>query len=199
MTLLIRATYSEGYIVPSLGQLFAPETQFLTTVFDPVKQVEAPNVVLVQGGNPNLKPENSYGYYLEAVWTPGSKDENSWWHWAKGFTAYVDWYQVELRNVISVPAPATVLAANLPGSVVRGANGTLEGFFANYTNLGTLLVDGLEFGASYVTKEFNWGKLEFDANGSFIYNYSLKQLEVEPSGTAQFLVTNLTDTAGSSS
>jgi iron complex outermembrane recepter protein len=194
-----RATYAEGYIVPSLGQLFAPETQFLTTVFDPLKGVEAPNVVLVQGGNPNLKSENSYGYYLEAVWTPGSKDENSWWHWAKGFTAYFDWYQVELRNVISVPAPATVLAANLPGSVVRGADGTLQGIFANYTNLGTLLVDGIEFGASYTTKEFNWGKLEFDANAAFVYNYSLKQLEVEPNGSAQFLVTNLTDTAGSPS
>jgi len=194
-----RATYSEGYIVPSLGQLFSPETQFLTSVFDPVKNVYASNVVLVQGGNPNLKSENSYGYYLEGVWSPGSKDENSWWHWAKGFTAYVDWYQVELRNVISLPAPATVLAANLPGSVLRGVDGTLEGIFANYTNLGTLLVDGLEFGASYTTKEFGWGKLEFDANAAYIYNYSLKQLEAEPNGSAQFLVTNLTDTAGGSS
>jgi iron complex outermembrane recepter protein len=194
-----RATYSEGYIVPSLGQLYAPETEFLTTVFDPLKKVVAPNVVLTQGGNPNLKSENSYGYYLEAVWSPGSKDENSWWHWAKGFTAYFDWYQVELRNVISVPAPGTVLAANLPGSVVRAVNGTLEEFFANYTNLGTLLVDGIEFGASYVTKEYSWGKLEFDANAAYIYNYSLKQLEVEPNGFAQYLVTNLTDTAGGSS
>jgi len=194
-----RATYSEGYIVPSLGQLFSPQTQFLTSVFDPVKGVFASNVVLVQGGNPNLKSENSYGYYLEGVWSPGSKDENSWWHWAKGFTAYIDWYQVELRNVISLPAPATVLAANLPGSVLRGVNGTLEGIFANYTNLGTLLVDGIEFGASYVTKEYNWGKLEFDANAAYIYNYSLKQLEAEPNGFAQFLVTNLTDTAGGSS
>ncbi|MBV9731444.1 MAG: TonB-dependent receptor [Verrucomicrobia bacterium] len=194
-----RATYSEGYIVPSLGQLFAPQTLFLTSVFDPVKGVEASNVVQVQGGNPNLKSENSYGYYLEAVWSPGSKDENSWWHWAKGFTAYFDWYQVELRNLISIPSASTVLAANLPGSVVRGADGTLEEIFANYTNLGTLLVDGIEFGASYVTKEYSWGKLELDANASYIYNYSLKQLEVEPNGFAQFLVTNLTDTAGGSS
>jgi iron complex outermembrane receptor protein len=194
-----RATYSEGYIVPSLGQLFSPQTQFLTTVFDPVKGVEAPNTILVQGGNANLKSENSYGYYLEGVWSPGSKDENSWWHWAKGFTAYIDWYQVELRNVISLPSPSTVLAANLPGSVVRSVNGALEEIFANYTNLGTLLVDGIEFGASYVTKEYSWGKLELDANAAYIYNYSLKQLEVEPNGFAQFLVTNLTDTAGGSS
>jgi hypothetical protein len=111
----------------------------------------------------------------------------------------IDWYQVELRNVISLPSPSTVLAANLPGSVVRSVNGALEEIFANYTNLGTLLVDGIEFGASYVTKEYSWGKLELDANAAYIYNYSLKQLEVEPNGFAQFLVTNLTDTAGGSS
>ena len=194
--LTFRATYSEGYIVPSLGQLFSPQTQFLISVFDPIKGAFAPNVVLTTGGNPNLRPENSYGYYLEAVWSPGSKDDNSWWHWAKGFTAYIDWYQVELRNLIAVPAANTVLAANLPGSVVRGADGTLQGIFANQTNLGTLLTDGIEFGASYVTKEFSWGKLEFDINGAYVYNYALKQLEVEPNGFAQFLVTDLSDTAG---
>jgi hypothetical protein len=101
--------------------------------------------------------------------------------------------------VISLPSPSTVLAANLPGSVVRSVNGALEEIFANYTNLGTLLVDGIEFGASYVSKEYSWGKLELDANAAYIYNYSLKQLEVEPNGFAQFLVTNLTDTAGGSS
>ena len=193
----IRATYAEGFIVPSLGQLFSPQAQFLTSLFDPVKGVEATNVVITTGGNPNLKSENSYGYYLEGVWTPGSKDENSWWHWAKGFTAYVDWYQTELRNLISVPADSTVLAANLPGSVVRSPNGTLLGIFANFTNLGTLLVDGIEFGASYNSKEYSWGKLDFDANAAYIYNYALKQLEVEANGFAHFLVTNLTDTAGS--
>ncbi len=195
----IRATYSEGFIVPSLGQLFSPQAMFLTTVFDPVRGVVAPNVVITSGGNPNLKSENSYGYYLEGVWSPGSKDENSWWHWAKGFTAYIDWYQTELRNLISVPGAGTVLAANLPGSVVRSPNGTLQGIFANFTNLGTLLVDGIEFGASYVSKEYSWGKLDFDANAAYMYNYALKQLEVEANGFAHFLVTNLTDVAGSPS
>jgi iron complex outermembrane recepter protein len=190
----IRATYSEGFIVPSLGQLFSAQSQFQLTVFDPLKGVNS-NVLLTQGGNPKLQPENSYGYYLEAVWTPGSKDENSWWHWAKGFTAYFDWYQVELRQLIALPSPATVLAANLPGSVIRAPDGTLTQILANFTNLGTLLTDGIQFGASYVTPEFSWGKLEFDANGAYVYNYALKQLEVEANGFAHFLVTDLTDTS----
>jgi outer membrane receptor protein involved in Fe transport len=191
----IRATYSEGFIVPSLGQLFSAQSQFQQTVFDPVKGVNA-NILLTQGGNPKLKPENAYGYFLEGVWTPGSKDENSWWHWAKGFTAYIDWYQVELRNLIATPAASTVIAANLPGSVIRAADGTLTQVLANFTNLGTLLTDGIEFGASYVSKEYSWGKLEFDANAAYVYNFALKQLEVEKNRFAHFLVTDLTDTTG---
>jgi iron complex outermembrane receptor protein len=191
----IRLSYSEGFIVPSLGQLFSNQSQFQQTVFDPVKNTNA-NILLTQGGNPRLKPESTYGYYGEIVWTPGSKNEDSWWHWAKGFTAYVDWYQVEIRNLIAVPSATTVLAANLPGSVIRAPDGTLTQILANFTNLGTLLTDGIEFGASYVTKEYSWGKLEFDFNGAYIYNYSIKQLEVEPNGFAQFLVTDNTDIQG---
>jgi iron complex outermembrane recepter protein len=190
----IRLTYSEGFIVPSLGQLFSGRNQFQQTVFDPVKGVNS-NILLTQGGNPNLKPENTYGYYAEIVWTPGSKNEDSWWHWAKGFTAYFDWYQVNIRNLIAVPNSQTVLAANLPGSVIRAPNGTLTQVLANFTNLGNLLEDGIEFGASYVTKEYNWGKLEFDANGSYIYNFSVLQLESENATFAHFLVTDLTDTS----
>jgi iron complex outermembrane recepter protein len=191
----IRLTYSEGFIVPSLGQLFSGQSQFQLTVFDPVQGKDA-NILLTQGGNPKLHSEDTYGYYAEIVWTPGSKDDNSWWHWAKGFTAYVDWYQVQIDNLIGTPAANTVLVANLPGSVIRAPNGTLTEIVDNFTNLGNLLTDGIEFGFSYVTKEYNWGKLEFDCNGAYVYNYSIKQLETEPNGFAQYLVTDNTDIAG---
>ena len=111
-------TYSEGYIVPTLGQLFLAPGIFPATVFDPVKGVFS-SILVVTGGNPNLRPENSYGYYGEIVWTPGSKNENSWWHWAKGFTAYLDWYQVELRQLIGLNSVQNTISANLPGTVIR--------------------------------------------------------------------------------
>ena len=74
------------------------------------------------GGNPNLQPEVSYGYYLEALWTPGSGDENSWWHSARGFSAYIDWYQINVRNEISTIAPQTLVGSSnaVPGTAVRG-------------------------------------------------------------------------------
>ena len=203
----IRLTYSEGYIVPTLGQLFGPTATFQTTAFDPVKQQNA-SFLITQGANANLRPENSYGYYAEIVWNPGSKDENSWWHWAKGFTAYLDWYQVELRQLIATTSVENTISANLPGTVIRSGNGQILQVNQNFQNLGTLLTDGVQFGASYVTKEYSWGKLEFDANAAYVYNYALKQIEGLPVGSgnyhnpnaafshAQFIVTDLTDTAG---
>jgi iron complex outermembrane receptor protein len=189
-----RATYSEGFVVPTLGQLFTTTPiQLQQTVFDPIKGITQ-NVLVQNGGNAHLKPENSYGYYLEGVWSPGSKDDNSWWHWAKGFTAYVDWYQVEIRGFISVPNAQAAVSANLPGAVIRNPAGFISEVFANYQNLGTLRTDGIQFGVSYDTKEFDWGKLSFDANFSYIYNYTLTQLETEANGFTHFLVTNLTNT-----
>jgi iron complex outermembrane receptor protein len=204
----IRLTYSEGYIVPTLGQLFGPTATFQTTAFDPVKGVTS-SFLITQGANAKLLPESSYGYYGEIVWTPGSKDENSWWHWAKGFTAYIDWFQVELRQLIATTSVENTISANLPGTVIRSADGSLLQVNQNFQNLGTLLDDGIEFGGSYVTKEYSWGKLELDANAAYIYNYSLKQIEGLPVGSgnyhnpnaafghAQFIVTDLTGTSGS--
>jgi iron complex outermembrane receptor protein len=204
----IRLTYSEGFIVPTLGQLFGPTATFQTTAFDPVKGVTS-SFLITQGANPNLRPESSYGYYAEIVWTPGSKDENSWWHWAKGFTGYIDWYQVELRNLIGTTSVENTISADLPGTVIRAPNGDLAEVKQNFQNLGTLLTDGIDFGASYVSKEYSWGKLDFDANAAWIYNFSLLQIEGLPVGHgnyhnpnaqfghAQFIVTDLLGTSGS--
>ncbi len=108
--LTFRGTYSEGFVAPTLGELFASPLQFQSTIFDPFTG-KTYNVTELNGGNPNLKPQTSYGYYLEALWTPGSGDDNSWWHWAKGFSAYFDWYQILIRNEINTPNPQTLVGA----------------------------------------------------------------------------------------
>ncbi|HEY0793944.1 MAG TPA: TonB-dependent receptor [Chthoniobacterales bacterium] len=188
--LTFRATYAEGFIAPTLGQLFGTPLQFQATVNDPTNG-QTYNILLVNGGNPNLKPQNSYSYYAEMIWTPASKDENSWWKWAKGFSAYVDWYQIELRNEINTLATQTLVGAEsaFPGAVIRGANGLISQVNANYLNVGTTLTDGIDFGGSYVTKEYNWGKLDMEVNATYIYNFAPKRLEGNPDGqTASFYV-----------
>jgi iron complex outermembrane receptor protein len=197
--LTIRATYAEGFIAPSLSQLFGTPILSAPTIVDPVLGTTY-TTLATTGGNPNLKPETSYGYFAGVVWTPGASDpERSWWGWANGFTAYVDWYQIELRNLVGqISAQQLVnLESSFPGRVVRGPTGNIVAINATLQNLGTLLTDGFDFGASYVTKEYWWGKVDFELNASYIYNYSLNQfVGAKPNGKPLFLVLDQEDRYG---
>ncbi len=195
--LTFRLSYSEGFVAPTLGQLFGTPVQFQGGVTDP-KLGSFYNVIIVNGGNPNLKPQTAYNYYAEMVWTPGSKDDNSWWHWAKGFTGYIDWYQINIRNFINNINPQTVVAAEsaFPGGVIRGADGRILQVNANYQNLGDDLTEGLEFGGSYVSKEYNWGKLDLEVNATYIYNLAESRVELLSPGRAGFLVLQAADSYG---
>jgi iron complex outermembrane recepter protein len=186
-----RGTYSEAFVAPSLSQLFTTPLEFQTVVTNPVLG-DRETVLLANGGNPNLKPETAYEYYAEILWTPGAKDpEHSWWGWLNGFTAYVDWFQVEIRNLINtVPTQSVVNApGSFPGaSVIHNPNGTIRQVNNPYVNVGSLLADYIDFGATYVTKEYPWGKLDLEANATYNYNYAVKTLVGVTNGKPRFQV-----------
>jgi iron complex outermembrane receptor protein len=187
--LTFRASYSEGFRAPFVTELFAGELIAFPTLFDPVTQT-VNSFQLRAFGNPNLKPENSYGYYLGAVWTPGSTDpDHSWWGWANGFTAYVDWSEITKRNEITLLDPQFLLGneAQFPGAVVRLADGAIDHINDPYLNLASVRVDSIDFGGSYVTKEFGWGKLNAAVDAA--WNYRVMQ-QNQPG----MFLENLTDT-----
>jgi outer membrane receptor protein involved in Fe transport len=175
----LRGTYSEAFVAPSLSQLFTTPLEFQTVLTNPVLH-ERETVLLANGGNPSLKSETAYEYYAELLWTPGAKDpEHSWWGWLNGFTAYVDWFQVELRNLIGTVPDQTVVnnPSAFPGTAVLfNPNGTIREVINPFVNVGTLLADYIDFGGSYVTKEYPWGKLDLEANATYVYNYAVKTL-----------------------
>ncbi|HEY0790970.1 MAG TPA: TonB-dependent receptor [Chthoniobacterales bacterium] len=202
--LTLRASYAEGFIASSLGQLFGTPIPGLQTISDPNFPPGSPQhtygVVAYTGGNPRLKPENSYSYFAGAVWSPASSDpERSWWRWAKGFTAYLDWYQINLRNLVgNVSAQNLVdLAGAFPGAVTRGANGQITQIFATFQNLGDERTDGLDFGASYVTEELPWGKLDVEVNATYIYSFRQRQfVGANPDRTPGYQLWDLEDSYG---
>jgi iron complex outermembrane receptor protein len=177
--LTLRASYSEGFRAPSVTELFSAPIQAFTFVTDP-KIPPPPNgnfyeVALRTVGNPNLKPETAYSYYLGAVWTPGSHDpDHSWWGWANGFTAYVDWVEISKRNVINTINPQFVVnnPALFPGFVTRDPFGNILQVDDPLENLGAVRVDALDFGASYTTKEYSWGKLNLAVDATWNYHVS---------------------------
>jgi iron complex outermembrane recepter protein len=199
----VQASYSESFVAPSLPQLFSTAgIPAETTIIDPkFPQLGEITVLDVTPGNPKLRPENAYMYYVRGTWTPGSSDpEHSWWGWAKGFTAYIDWFQLDQHDIFGTLNGQEVadLASPPPGnSVIRGPTGVIEEIINGYTNLGDLRSEGVEFGFTYDTKEYSWGKLELSYDATYLYSYKQQQVQgVLPNGTLFYRVFDATDTAG---
>ena len=186
--LTLRATYSEGYRAPSLPELDSGTFIEEAALVDPKNpQLGTQTYFVHVQGNPALQPETSYSYYSGAVWTPGASDpEHSWWGWANGFTAYVDWFQISEHNQITQLDPQQVLddESQFPGLVQRLPNGQINFVNDPFVNLGAVLIDGIDFGASYVTKEYGWGKLNIEVNASYMYNYAVQNIKSSSANTA---------------
>ncbi len=202
----VQASYSESFVAPALPQLFGvagipAEQSLIDPKFPQLGQITALNTTF---GNPRLKPENAYMYYVRGTWTPGSSDpEHSWWGWANGFTAYIDWFQLDQHDVFGTLTAQEI--ANIPSppagnSIIRSpATGVIEAVNSTFLNLGNLRSEGVEFGFSYNTKEYNWGKLELSFDASYLYWVTAQTVQgVNPNGTFFFRVFNNTDTANGS-
>jgi iron complex outermembrane receptor protein len=199
--LTIRATYSEGFVAPSLPQLFGSPLPAETVVNDPVTGATGITVLNITRGNPNVKPQTSYGYFLSATWNPGSADpEHSWWGWANGFSFYTDWFEINLHNLIGVLTPQEIvnLGSGAPAGnfVTRNATGQIQTINNTYTNLGKERVDGFDVGFTYKTKEYSWGKLDLDFNLTDIYHLTTLSIRGQtPTGKLRFQVLDRTDMA----
>ena len=179
--LTFRLTYSEGYRAPSLSQLFSGTLYSFASIFDKKNpQLGAEYYPLRLSGNPNLKPETAYSYYAGAVWSPASKGpKQSWWGWANGFSAYIDWFQILMHNEIAALDPQQIVdnEEHLPGLVVRQVNGQIEYINDPFLNLGAVLVDGIDFGATYSSPEYPWGKIELEVACSYQYNFAVQDIK----------------------
>ena len=217
--ILLRASFGESFLSPTPFQLFAPIADNFPQLFDPASinpdgtrgQTLQPRDGVVQGGNPNLRPETTESYTAGIVITP---------RFLPGFTATVDFYQLFTRNVIlpSANVAAIVLTQNgqfllaNPGAPPEAApfgvpfNTTPrfedpnaptavyreEGTFlvtriegANTQNAGKRLVNGMDITASYQVPTTNWGTFTLSLGYNYFFTW-----KAEPSpglGTTNFL------------
>jgi iron complex outermembrane recepter protein len=178
--LTFRLTYSEGFRAPSLTELYSGTSFAFDDLVDPKNPSLGEQTYEVrQSGNPHLKPETSYGYFAQAVWSPGSSDpQHSWWGWANGFSAYIEYFQIQRGNQVSLLNAQQLLNEEqfFPNLVARLPNGQIKYVDDPFVNLGETLVDGISFGASYNTKEYAWGRLELETDWTYLYNYAVQPI-----------------------
>jgi len=147
-----RMSYSRDFRAPSVNDLYsAPLIQNGNTVVDRVPGPNFgsnPTVQTVLGGNPNLKPETSktltYGVVVSPSFVPG-------------FTASVDYYNINMGNALSQFAIQDVVnncangSAAFCSAITRNpATGQITKVLASTFNAASLKVSGVDFEASYV-------------------------------------------------
>jgi iron complex outermembrane recepter protein len=186
--LLVRGSYGTGFLAPSLYQLFTPNITGVSQpgLSDPIRcpvthdtgfdcSTQFP---VLFGGNRNLKPEESEQTTAGIVWEPFTNASVS-----------VDFFKINLKNAIQNGiSPLTILGdlnqfgnqvtrePAAPGSPLPGR---ITQILQTYINIGAEKIQGYDLEGHYRTPIQSWGRLAFDASGTYYTKYDSQN----PDGT----------------
>jgi len=198
-----RASFNHAVRAPNVDELFAPTTVGLFSGSDPCSgptpkataaQCALSGVTAAQygnitpcpasqcsqelGGNPNLKPEDSDTTSLGVVFTPT---------FIKGFSATIDYYNIQVNGIIQGISPNVSLNNCLNGNttfcplVHRDSTGDILGpngfVVATEENTGYLHTTGYDFEVDYRIKLADmylpdWGSLAFNFVGTYTEKFA---------------------------
>jgi iron complex outermembrane receptor protein len=192
--LTFRATYSEAYHAPTLGDLFRGPLPFVAIVNDPKSPATEPGITAQFSGNPNLRPETAYEWTYGAIVTP-----EKWWLGLKGLTLSADFYHIDIRAVTVQPDGQFVVnhENQFPGQVIRGPStgpgdpfGPIILLLLPEENLGRMIEEGWDYEAIYSfdtsrLEHGDWGTLTATLNGTYL---GRAVLQAFPGGPEQVVV-----------
>ncbi|HEY0684158.1 MAG TPA: TonB-dependent receptor [Steroidobacter sp.] len=206
--LSLRASYSEGFRAPNIGELFNTGSRFDSNINDPCSNYTAnPSPVVrancaalgvpttftqinqqisVQtGGNEALTPETSetinFGFAYNPSWAENAE-------WIDQLTFDVNYYDIKLENAIQA-LTAQVLLTNCVNTldplfcegIVRGPGGSITAFANQLTNIGRIETDGFDWTVLLATSELGGiGSLRFQWANTYLAGY--KEFTVGTSG-----------------
>lgn len=141
----MRVTRSRDIRAPNIGELYSSYVLTFSQVNDPVKgtnlRVGAPSQ-----GNIDLVPERADTTTFGVVYQPG---------WAPGLRASVDFYDIQVKDVISTVSAQEILNrcfagnADLCAFIERDAAGVVQTVTRKQVNLAELATSGVDFELTY--------------------------------------------------
>jgi len=199
--LTIRGTYSQGFVVPALVQLFGPPLQSNPYIVTPTSATDPTAVALQQTvnylSNPDVPPSTAETMTLGAVYSPKQ---------IKGLTVSADYYHIEQPSYNFIPSGSAIIAdlnANGAGSVWNN-NPALHGTppyldqngnpylptagdpstSINADNFGTLNIpllsggairtEGIDLAANYHMPTEKYGTFDFFASANVLFAWDVK-------------------------
>ncbi|WP_157758087.1 TonB-dependent receptor domain-containing protein [Acinetobacter larvae] len=157
-TIMLRGSYGEGFVSPSVSQLNAP------SIADPSDQVVNgniyQNVIKKSGGNPNLEPESSETINAGIILTPS---------FIPNLRMSIDYYKIEKDNNIITP-DNDLLAKYFPDRIQYDSAGNITEIDASVLNAGSLKTSGIDTNLSYFLTT-SLGDLSLNANYTWVHSY----------------------------
>jgi iron complex outermembrane receptor protein len=167
--LLLRASWSQGFRIPDISDLFLADSDSFQTLNDPcvgttpaahcgpgavTRPGSAGTLPTTIGGNTNLQPEHSISRSVGFVYSPD---------WLPGFDLSSDYYKIDMANVIGqIPAQLALDGCYQDAiqkycDLIRRSGGdhsaTAPGAISNISNLdsnaGDLKVEGVDVSVHY--------------------------------------------------
>lgn len=195
---LIRATYSRGFVAPSIFALYGPAQGAVPTVAVPEGNGQTgpggatgPIVSgqffgrVVELGNPTLTPARSESYTFGAVYSPrrirGLNLSADYYHIRQDKVGGFDFGYIvadlNAKGAASAYAPnfrfadGTQMTSNAPNQVTSTNAGALS---VVYDPVGDLWTDGLDLGADYRRAVAGLGSFDVGADANVLFNFQAR-------------------------
>jgi iron complex outermembrane receptor protein len=165
--LAVRGAASRGFRAPSLSENSASTNISYGSVvdpFDPDVPGSRQNPTFFTVGNSDLDPERTHSYNLGIVLTPWQDSSLS-----------VDWYRIELDNLIGTDNTTTIVQNNRPADVVRDSRGKLVAVYNRYQNLSELTTSGIDVELRQRWQTQNIGEFGVTAVYTHVHDYRRPQ------------------------
>lgn len=194
--LTLRGTWAQGFRAPSIGELFGTFSRFDATLQDPCNgatgtigancatlgvpdpatfEQSNPQISVVTGGNPNLKPETSRGLTLGGVYSPSWAANNDW---SERLDFELTYYKIKVKDAIQASDAQTQLDRCVETldplfctGITRSSGGNVNHFVNTLFNLGTIDTRGYDFGINWVGTETGIGRFGASLQTTMVDKY----------------------------
>lgn len=189
--LLIRGTWSQGFRVPSIQELFFGQSDSYPPVTNPcVANPSLPNcpanpvqpnsqIRTTVGGNPYLTPEHAVSRQVGFVWSPS---------FISGMNVSADYYKVEVVNAVGTIGAQTILngcyLSDLQNycSLITNSGGAISNIINTNINTGSLQVNGWDVNFDYQLPPTPVGQFNISMTANFLKMYKVCSVNTTSSG-----------------
>jgi len=169
-SVLVRASYGEGFRAPALTEYQVVAAPFTSTIVDPRRTpASTTGVITTRGSRPSVGPETSTNEFYGIVFEPP---------FAKGLNLTLNYYRTEQQNAIQVLSGTTIVnnEALFQDRIIRdapsaadtalGQPGRLLQIDTTFINFGNIVNRSLDLGLDYGLPWETLGRIRVGLNAS---------------------------------